>query len=569
MATMTRQAYAAMFGPTAGDRIRLGDTNLLLKIEKDHATYGEENVTGVGKVLRDGAGIDGAATLRGGALEVVVCNAVIVDPVLGVIKGDIGITGGRIVAIGKAGNPAIQAGVTPGMTVGPGTKHMNAQGSIVTPGGVDVHAHYAQPAEVWHALSSGLTTMIGGGFPGCWSIDSGGDWANAKMLKALEAFPMNFGLFSRGGAHAPEGIVEQLGSGVIGVKIHEDLGATPAVIDTCLGVADDYDFQVQLHTDTMNESGFYESTMAAIAGRTIHMYHTEGAGGGHAPDIIRCNGEAHCLPSSTNPTNPFTKNAFDEHMDMMMMCHTLRADVPEDVAFAESRLRPQTMAAEDVLHDLGAISMFGADAEGMGRVMDVVASTWRLASKMREERGPLAGEPHADADNARILRYLAKYTINPAICFGIAGHIGSLEPGKMADMVFWNPAFFGVKPSQVLKAGVQVWGPEGDAAGALSLVEPRIYRAQWPACGSAPDTLSAIFVHPLAIEQDMAGRWNVSKPLVPIEGTRRLSKRDMVRNDVLPDIRVDSQTFEVVVDGELATSAAAERVALARCYFLR
>lgn len=569
MATMTRAAYASMFGPTTGDRIRLGDTNLLLKIEHDHATYGEENVTGVGKVLRDGAGIDGAATLKGGALEVVVCNAVIVDPVLGVIKGDIGITGGRIVAIGKAGNPAIQAGVTPGMVVGPGTKHMNAQGSIVTPGGIDVHAHYAQPAEVWHALSSGLTTMIGGGYPGCWSIDSGGDWANAKMLKALEAFPMNFGLFSRGGAHAPEGIIEQLGSGVIGVKIHEDLGAMPAVIDTCLSVADDYDFQVQLHTDTMNESGFYESTMAAIGGRTIHMYHTEGAGGGHTPDIIRCNGEAHCLPSSTNPTNPFTRNAFDEHMDMMMMCHTLRADVPEDVAFAESRLRPQTMAAEDVLHDLGAISMFGADAEGMGRVMDVVASTWRLASKMKDERGALDGEPHGDADNARILRYLAKYTINPAICFGIADHIGSLEAGKMADMVFWNPAFFGVKPSQVLKAGVQVWGPEGDAAGSLSLVEPKIYRAQWPACGSAPDTLSAIFVHPLAIEQDMAGRWNVSKPLVPLGSTRRLSKRDMVRNDALPEIRVDSQTFEVLVDGTLATSSAAERVALARRYFLR
>ena len=569
MAVMTRAAYAAMFGPTKGDRIRLGDTDLLVRIEHDHATYGEECVTGVGKTLRDGAGIDGAATLAGGALEMAICNVVILDPVLGVVKGDIGINQGRIVAIGKAGNPAIMAGVTPGMTIGPGTKHMNAQGLIATPGGTDVHAHYAQPAEVWHALSSGLTTMIGGGYPGYWSIDSGGDFANAKMLKSLEEFPMNFGLFSRGGAHDPATIREQIGSGVIGVKIHEDLGAMPASIDTCLSVADELDFQVQLHTDTMNESGFYESTMAAIARRTIHMYHTEGAGGGHAPDIIRCNGEAHCLPSSTNPTNPFTANAFDEHMDMMMLCHTLSAEVPEDVAFAESRLRPQTMAAEDVLHDLGAISMFGADAEGMGRVMDVVASTWRLAHKMKGERGALADEPFADADNARVLRYLAKYTINPAITFGIADHIGSLEPGKMADIVLWNPAFFGVKPAQIIKGGVEVWGPIGDAAGSLSNVEPRIYRRQWPACGSAPDTLSAVFVHPLAIENDMAGRWNISKPLVGIKGTRHLSKHDMVRNDALPDIRVDPQTFEVFVDGALATSKAVRQVALARRYFLR
>lgn len=569
MATMTRAAYVAMFGPTTGDRLRLGDTELLLQVESDHATYGEECVTGVGKTLRDGAGIAASARLDEGALEAVVCNAVIVDPVLGVVKGDIGIRDGRIVATGKAGNPEVMGGVSPGMTIGPGTKHVNAQGLIATAGGIDVHGHYAQPAEVWHAMSAGLTTMIGGGFPGCWSIDSGGEWANAKMLKAVEAFPMNFGLFSRGGSHCPESIVEQLGSGVIGVKIHEDLGAMPAVIDTCLSVADEFDFQVQLHTDTMNEMGFYEQTLSAIGGRTIHMYHTEGAGGGHAPDIIRCNGEAHCLPSSTTPTNPFTANAFDEHTDMMMMCHTLSPDVPEDVAFAESRLRPQTMAAEDVLHDLGAISMFGADAEGMGRVMDVVTSTWRLASKMKTERGRFDDEPHPGADNARILRYLAKYTINPAITFGIADHVGSLEPGKLADIVLWEPAFFGVKPDAILKGGVKVWGPEGDAAGALSNVEPRIYRQQWPACGSAPNSLSAVFVHPLAIEQDMAGRWDVSKPLIALHGTRNLGKADMVRNDALPDIRVDNQTFEVFVDGQLATSEAIASVALARRYMLR
>ena len=566
---MSRRRYAQMFGPTAGDRVRLGDTGLLALVERDCIRHGEEAITGLGKTLRDGAGIDGRALLAEGALEAVIANAVVMCPVQGIFKADIGIREGRIHAIGKAGNPAAMAGVSPGMTIGPGTKHFSGQGLIATPGGIDVHAHYAQPREVWHALSVGLTTMIGGGWPGCWSIDSGGEWANAKMLKALERFPMNFGLFARGGAQRAEAIVEQIGSGVIGVKIHEDLGATPAVIDSCLAVADELDFQVQLHTDSMNESGFYEDTMAAIAGRCIHMYHTEGAGGGHAPDILRCNGEPHCLPSSTTPTNPFTANAFDEHLDMMMICHTLRGDIPEDVAFAESRLRPQTMAAEDVLHDLGAISMAGSDAEGMGRAMDTIAGMWRLASKMKEEGGPLADEPFAGADNARILRYLAKVTINPAIAFGIARHVGSLEVGKMADIVLWQPAFFGVKASQVLKAGAQVWSPLGDASASLSIAEPVIYRESWPAAGSAPDTLSALFVHPAAIENDMAGRWSIAKPMLPISGTRRLGKADMVRNDALPAIRVDAQSFEVFVDGELATSRPAKEVALNRRYFLR
>lgn len=566
---MSRRRYAQMFGPTAGDRVRLGDTGLLALVERDCIRHGEEAITGLGKTLRDGAGIDGRALLAEGALEAVIANAVVMCPVQGIFKADIGIREGRIHAIGKAGNPAAMAGVSPGMTIGPGTKHFSGQGLIATPGGIDVHAHYAQPREVWHALSVGLTTMIGGGWPGCWSIDSGGEWANAKMLKALERFPMNFGLFARGGAQRAEAIVEQIGSGVIGVKIHEDLGATPAVIDSCLAVADELDFQVQLHTDSMNESGFYEDTMAAIAGRCIHMYHTEGAGGGHAPDILRCNGEPHCLPSSTTPTNPFTANAFDEHLDMMMICHTLRGDIPEDVAFAESRLRPQTMAAEDVLHDLGAISMAGSDAEGMGRAMDTIAGMWRLASKMKEEGGPLADEPFAGADNARILRYLAKVTINPAIAFGIARHVGSLEVGKMADIVLWQPAFFGVKASQVLKAGAQVWSPLGDASASLSIAEPVIYRESWPAAGSAPDTLSALFVHPAAIDNDMAGRWSIAKPMLPISGTRRLGKADMVRNDALPAIRVDAQSFEVFVDGELATSRPAKEVALNRRYFLR
>jgi urease subunit alpha len=414
-----------------------------------------------------------------------------------------------------------------------------------------------------------MTTMIGGGFPGCWSVDSGGLWANSRMLKATERYPVNFGLFSRGSSHRPEAIAEQIRSGVIGVKIHEDIGAMPATIDCCLGVADDLDFQVQLHTDTMNEAGFYEATMAAIAGRTIHMYHTEGAGGGHAPDIIRCNGEANCLPSSTTPTNPFTLNAFDEHLDMMMLCHSLSPDVPEDVAFAGSRLRPQTMAAEDVLHDLGAISMFGSDAEGMGRTMEVVASCWKLASKMRDERGSLSGEPFDNADNARILRYLAKITINPAIAFGISRHVGSLEPGKMADFVMWQPAFFGIKPAMVFKGGMLVWGAYGDAAAALGGLEPVLMRENWGAVGTAPNMLSAAFVHPSAIEDDIAGRFDIAKPLLALSGTRKLSKRDMRLNDALPDIRVDSQTFDVFVDGTLATSEPAREVKLNRLYMLR
>ena len=568
MATMTRERYAAMFGPTAGDRIRLGDTSLIAMIEHDHGTYGEEGITGVGKTLRAGAGMDGGIRLDEGALEIVFCNVVVMCPVTGIFKGDIGIRDGRISAVGKAGNPAVMAGVSPGMVIGPGTKHVNGQGMVATPGGIDIHAHYLQPAEVWHALSAGLTTMIGGGFPGCWAVDSGGDWANARMLKATERFPMNFGLFSRGGASRPEAIEEQLSSGVIGVKIHEDIGAMPAVIDTCLSVADRLDFQVQLHTDSMNESGFYETTMEAIDGRTIHMYHTEGAGGGHAPDIIRCNGEPHCLPSSTSPTNPFTLNALGEHMDMMMLCHTLRGDIPEDVAFAESRLRPQSMAAEDVLHDLGAISMAGSDAQGMGRVMDVIAGMWRLASAMKDHLGPLEGEPFGNADNTRILRYLAKYTINPAITFGIAQHVGSLEVGKIADIVLWRPGFFGVKAQQVFKAGVEVWSPSGNAAASIPTSEPLAFRESWPSCGSAPDLVSFLFVHPSAIDEGLDSRLKLTKPLLPTGGTRGLGKADMIRNDAVPSITVDPQTFEVFADGTLLDVPAVRNVALGRRYFL-
>ncbi|MFP6742306.1 MAG: urease subunit alpha [Alphaproteobacteria bacterium] len=569
MVMISRRDYAAMYGPTTGDRVRLGDTNLIARVERDHAHYGEECLTGLGKTMRDGLAVNAAHTAADGAVDVVINNVLIMDPVLGIVKADMGIRDGKITGIGKAGNPATMAGVDDGLIVGPSTKPITAQGLIATPGGIDVHAHYLQPAEVWHALSSGLTTMIGGGFPGCWAVDSGGVWSNTRMLRGVEGFPMNFGLFSRGSAHEPAGIIEQLESGIIGVKIHEDIGAMPASIDTCLSVADDYDFQVQLHADTMNETGFYENTMAAIAGRTIHMYHTEGAGGGHAPDIIRCNGEAHCLPSSTNPTNPYTRNAFDEHLDMMMLCHKLSPDVPEDVAFADSRLRPNTMAAEDVLHDLGAISMMGSDAEGMGRIAEVVTRTWQLASKMRGERGPLAGEPYDNADNARILRYLAKYTINAARTFGIDDYVGSLETGKMADIVLWDPAFFGIKPAMIIKGGMMVWGPMGDAAACIGSVEPVSMRPTWGATGTAPTTLSVAFVHPHAIDKDLAGRYDIAIPLLPLHGTRKLTKADMLHNDACPEIRVDNQTFEVFADGVLATAEMAETVALNRNYMLR
>jgi len=569
MATMTRAAYAAMFGPTTGDRVRLGDTSLFAEVEHDHAVPGEECLTGAGKTVRDSMAVDSTLTEAAGACDMIINNVLVLDPVLGIVKGDLGIKHGRVVALGKAGNPAIMDGVDPRLVIGPSTKTLPAQGLIATPGAIDVHAHYISAQEVGHALSSGLTTMIGGGWPGTFAVDSGGIWNNVALLRALAAFPMNFGLFSKGSSHRPEAIAEQIRSGVIGVKIHEDLGAAPAAIDTCLAVADDLDFQVQLHTDSINETGFWETTRAAIAGRTIHMYHTEGAGGGHAPDIIRCNGEPNCLPSSTNPTNPYTVNTHDEHLDMVMLCHMLRPDIPEDVAFAESRVRPGTIAAEDILHDMGAIAMFGSDSQGMGRIAEVVPRCWQLASKMKDQRGRLAGERTRHGDNERIRRYLAKLTINPARTFGIAGHVGSLEPGKMADIVLWQPAFFGIKASLVIKGGLPVWAPMGDAAACLSINEPRVFRPKWGAHGDAPAAVSAVFVHPSAIDDDLAGRHGLRTPLVPLSGTRRLTKRDMLHNDACPDIRVDAQTFRVTIDGEEAWCEPVATLPLTRRYMLR
>lgn len=509
-------------------------------------------------------------TAAQGALDFLLCNVVVIDPVLGIQKGDLGIKDGRIVALGKAGNPAIMDGVDPRLIVSAGTTVRDCEGLIATPGAIDVHVHFDSAGLPDHAIASGVTTLLGGSLgPITVGIDSGGPFNTGRMLQAAEAWPVNFGFLGRGNTHRPAALKEQLETGVLGLKIHEDWGAMPAAIDACLGFADAYDFQVQLHTDTLNESGFVEDTLAAIGGRTIHMYHTEGAGGGHAPDIIRVAGLPHCLPSSTNPTNPYTVNTFDEHLDMTMVCHHLNPALPEDVAFAESRIRAQTIAAEDVLHDIGAIAMLGSDSQGMGRIHEVVCRTWQLASKMKDQRGPLPEERPGFGDNARIRRYIAKYTINAARTFGIQEHVGSLEPGKMADIVVWRPAFFGIKPELVIKGGFIAWGAMGDSAASLMTCEPVLMRPQWGAFGRAKQALSACFVHPLAIEADLGGRLGLRKALLPARGTRTLTKADMLWNDACPEIRVDPQTFDVFVDGVLATCEPARTLPLAQRYMLR
>jgi urease subunit alpha len=570
MALISRRDYATLYGPTTGDALRLGDTSLLLEIEHDFAVPGDECLHGGGKTLRDGLGLASGYSRDGGALDLLISNVVVIDPVLGVVKGDIGVRDGRIVAIGKAGNPAVMDGVHPRLICSAATTVRDGEGLIATPGGIDVHVHFDSAQLVEHALASGITTMIGGSLgPITVGIDCGGAFNVGKMLQAAEAWPMNFGFLGRGNSSKPGSLDEQIDAGCLGLKIHEDWGAMPAVIDCCLTVADELDFQVQLHTDTLNESGFLEDTLAAIRGRTIHMYHAEGAGGGHAPDIIACTGEPNCLPSSTNPTNPYTVNTFDEHLDMIMVCHHLNPAVPEDVAFAESRIRAQTVAAEDVLHDLGAISMLGSDSQGMGRIAEVICRSWQLASKMKDQRGRLPGETSVRGDNRRILRYLAKYTINAARTFGIDAHVGSLEPGKLADVVLWRPAFFGIKPELVIKGGFIAWAPMGDSAASLMTCEPLIMRPQWGAFGRAKQALSACFVNPRAIARDLAGQLGLDKQLLPALGTRRLKKSDMLHNDACPKVTVDPQTFAVHVDGVLATCEPVREVPLAQRYMLR
>jgi urease subunit alpha len=567
---ISRRDYAAMFGPTVGDGVRLGDTSLIAEVEKDYAVYGDECLHGGGKTLRDGMGLAAGVTSAEGALDLLLCNAVVIDAVLGIVKGDIGVKDGRIVGIGKAGNPMVMDGVDPRLVVSAATTVRDCEGMICTAGAIDVHVHFDSAQLVEHAIASGITTMIGGSLgPITVGIDSGGPFNTGKMLQAAEQWPMNFGFLGRGNSHKPASLVEQLATGCLGLKIHEDWGAMPAVIDACLAVADDHDFQVQLHTDTLNESGFVEDTLAAIAGRTIHMYHTEGAGGGHAPDIISVAGIANCLPSSTNPTNPYTVNTFDEHLDMTMVCHHLNPAIPEDVAFAESRIRAQTIAAEDVLHDIGAISMLGSDSQGMGRINEVICRTWQLASKMKDQRGRFPEEQTRIGDNERIRRYIAKYTINAARTFGIADEVGSLEDGKLADIVVWRPAFFGIKPELVIKGGFIVWGAMGDSAASLMTCEPIMLRPQWGAFGVAKQALSANFVHPYALDAGLGAKLGLKKALLPAKGTRSLSKRDMLRNDACPHMRVDPQTFDVFVDGVLATCEPASRLPLTQRYMLR
>jgi urease subunit alpha len=567
---MTRREYAAMFGPTKGDAVRLGDTSLLAEIEHDYAVPGDECLHGGGKTLRDGMGLKSGFDSIDGALDMLICNATIIDPVLSIVKGDIGIKDGKIVAVGKAGNPEVMDGVHPKLICGVATTVRDAEGLVATPGGIDVHVHFDSAQLCEHAIASGLTTMIGGSLgPITVGIDCGGEWNVGKMLQASESWPINFGFLGRGNSSKPDSLAGQLRGGCLGLKIHEDWGAMPAVIDTCLSVADDLDFQVQLHTDTLNESGFLEDTLAAIKGRTIHMYHTEGAGGGHAPDIIAVAGQMHCLPSSTNPTNPYTVNTFDEHLDMIMVCHHLNPAVPEDVAFAESRIRAQTIAAEDVLHDMGAISMLGSDSQGMGRVNEVIARTWQLASKMKDQRGRLPEENSRIGDNERIKRYIAKYTINAAKTFGIDRYIGSLEDGKIADIVLWRPGFFGIKPELVVKGGFIVWGAMGDSAASLMTCEPLLMRPQWGAFGEAKKALSVNFVNHLAVDADTQGRLGLTKNLLPAIGTRKLTKADMLHNSACPNITVNPQTFDVTVGGKVITCDPAKVVPLAQRYMLR
>ena len=570
--SIDRRTYASLYGPTVGDRLRLADTELLIEIEHDFTTYGDEIPFGGGKVIRDGMGQSSTALRESvhGALDLVITNAVILDH-WGIVKGDIGIKDGRIVKIGKAGNPATMAGVDPDLVVGPATEVVAGEHLIVTAGGVDAHIHFIAPQQIYEALNSGVTTMLGGGTGPATGTNATtctpGAWNLARMLQALEAFPVNFGLLGKGNAATPEPLAEQLAAGACGLKLHEDWGTTPATIDTCLRVADEYDVQVAIHTDTLNEAGFVEDTIAAIAGRTIHTYHTEGAGGGHAPDILRIAGYPYILPSSTNPTRPYTVNTIAEHLDMLMVCHHLNPQVPEDVAFAESRIRAETIAAEDILHDMGVLSMISSDSQAMGRIGEVVTRCWQTAHKMKVQRGPLPGEP-AHNDNLRARRYVAKYTINPALAHGIAHEVGSVEPGKLADLVLWKPALFGVKPEMVIKGGFIAWSVMGDANASIPTPQPVLYRPMFGAFGKAVAATSLTFTSQAAYDGDIGARLGLAKQVVAVRGCRRVGKADMVLNDAMPVIEVDPESYEVRAAGELLTCAPAAVLPMAQRYFL-
>jgi urease subunit alpha len=562
-----RRHYAGMFGPTTGDRVRLADTDLIIEVEKDFCAYGEEVKFGGGKVIRDGMG-QSQATNRQGAVDTVITNALVLDH-WGIVKADVGLKQGRIAGIGKAGNPDIQPNVT--IVIGPGTEVIAGEGKILTAGGFDTHIHFICPQQVEEALMAGITSMLGGGTGPAAGTNATtctpGPWHIARMIQAADAFPMNLGFAGKGSAARPAALEEMIKGGACALKLHEDWGTTPAAIDCCLSVADDYDVQVMIHTDTLNESGFVEDTIKALKGRTIHAFHTEGAGGGHAPDIIKVAALKNVLPSSTNPTRPFTRNTIDEHLDMLMVCHHLDPSIAEDLAFAESRIRKETIAAEDVLHDIGALSMMSSDSQAMGRIGEVIIRTWQTADKMKRQRGRLA-EEKGDNDNARVKRYVAKYTINPAITHGVAKHIGSVETGKLADLVLWTPAFFGVKPEVVIKGGSIIAAQMGDPNASIPTPQPVHYRPMFGAYGRALTASSVVFVSKAAARSGLRSRLGVEKQFVAVDSTRRIGKENMVHNSATPDITVDPETYEVTADGELITCAPAEVLPMAQRYFL-
>src|SRR5271170_5275468 len=570
---ISRRAYAEMFGPTTGDQVRLADTELWIEVERDliaeSGGYGNEVKFGGGKVIRDGMGQSPLATANE-SLDLVITNALIVDPVAGIIKADVGIKDGRIAGIGHAGNPLIQNGIT--MVIGAATEVLAGEGCILTAGGIDSHIHFICPQQITEAIASGVTTMIGGGTgpPTGTSVTTctPGPWNMHRMLEAAEEYPMNLGFLGTGNASSAEPLREQVRAGAIGLKLHEDWGTTPAAIDTCLSVADELDVQVAIHTDTLNESGFVEDSIRAMKGRTIHTYHSEGAGGGHAPDIIKVCGEPNVLPSSTNPTRPFTVNTIDEHLDMLMVCHHLDSKIPEDVAFAESRIRPETIAAEDLLHDLGAFSMMSSDSQAMGRVGEVIIRTWQTAHKMKVQFGALASDIHPAADNFRALRYIAKYTINPAITHGIAHEVGSIEVGKLADLVVWKPAFFGVKPELIIKGGLIAYANMGDPNASIPTPQPTFYRNQFAAHGRAKFKTSLTFVSQAALELGSLSELQLQKHLVAVLNTRKITKRDLVWNASLPKIEVDPETYTVKADGRELRCEPAKVLPMAQRYFL-
>lgn len=566
MATMSRDSYCQMFGPTTGDQVRLADTDLWVEVEKDYTVYGDEVKFGGGKVIRDGMGQSQCTNAT--AMDTVITNALIIDH-WGIVKADVGIKSGRIAAIGKAGNPDVQAGVD--IILGPGTEVIAGEGAILTAGGIDAHIHFICPQQIEEALASGITTMIGGGTGPATGTNATtctpGPWHIGKMLQATDALPMNFGFLGKGNASLPDALDEQLMAGACGLKLHEDWGTTPASIDACLSVAERFDVQVAIHTDTLNESGFVDDTLAALKDRTIHTYHTEGAGGGHAPDIIKACALSNVLPSSTNPTRPYTVNTVDEHLDMLMVCHHLDSTIPEDVAFADSRIRKETIAAEDILHDLGAFSMIASDSQAMGRVGEVVLRTWQTAHKMKQQRGALPQET-TTADNFRVKRYIAKYTINPAIAHGVAHEVGSVEVGKLADLVLWQPAFFGIKPAMIIKGGCIAATPMGDANASIPTPQPVHYREMFGALGQAPAHTAVTFVSQASVEQSVKQTLGLARQLVACRNTRAVNKSDMIHNTWQPTMSVCPQTYEVRADGALLTCAPATILPLAQLYSL-